>query len=273
MPEGPEIRIAADRIGRVLVGVAPTRVFFAFPSLKPFEEELAGQPITRVATHGKAMLTRFAHGLTIYSHNQLYGRWFTSAPGKLPKTNRSLRLALHTELGSAWLYSASDIEVLDAEGIASHPFLSRLGPDILDPELTPERVVAQLRDPRFAGRSLAALYLDQHFLAGLGNYLRSEILFTAGLAPERRPKELSDQACHALAQETLALARRSYRTGGITLDENHRRLTVRGKSSRSRPQRFWLFDREGQPCYRCAQVIQRETRGSRRIYRCPQCQS
>ncbi len=273
MPEGPEIRIAADRIGRVLVGAAPTSVFFAFPELKPFESQLTGQRIAGVVTRGKAMLTQFTCGLTIYSHNQLYGRWFTSKPGKTPGTRRSLRLALHTELGSAWLYSASDIEVLDDSGLAAHPFLSRLGPDILDPEVTPERIVQQLRDPRFSGRSLAALYLDQRFLAGLGNYLRSEILFTAGLAPERRPRDLSDQACERLARETLKLAQRSYRTGGVTLDDEYRagqggaRKTGRGR------QRFWLFDREQQPCYRCEQTILRETRGSRRLYRCPQCQS
>ena len=30
---------------------------------------------------------------------------------------------------------------------------------------------------------LTALYLDQSFVAGIGNYLRSEILFNAGLNP------------------------------------------------------------------------------------------
>jgi endonuclease-8 len=33
---------------------------------------------------------------------------------------------------SALLYSASDIAVLDAAGIQAHPFLSRVGPDLLD---------------------------------------------------------------------------------------------------------------------------------------------
>lgn len=272
MPEGPEIRIAADRIGRVLVGAAPTSVFFAFAGLKAFERELTGQQIIGIGTHGKAMLTKFAHGLTIYSHNQLYGRWFTSKPGETPGTRRSLRLALHTELGSAWLYSASEIEVLDESGLASHRFLSRLGPDILDATLSPQHIVQRLRDPRFSGRSLAALYLDQRFLAGLGNYLRSEILFTAGLAPGLRPRDLSDQACERLARETLVLARRSYQTRGITLDDVHRTTRAGARSSGRGRQRFWLFDREGQRCYRCEQTIQKEISGSRRLYRCPGCQ-
>ena len=46
---------------------------------------------------------------------------------------RSLRVALHTRTHSALLYSASDVDLLDAEGLAGHPFLNRIGPDILDP--------------------------------------------------------------------------------------------------------------------------------------------
>lgn len=272
MPEGPEIRIAADRIGRVLLGAETSGVYFAFPRLKPFQSELTGQRIVAVATRGKAMLTRFEQGKTIYSHNQLYGRWFTNKSGKQPESRRSLRLALHTALGSAWLFSASEIEVLDDEGLARHPFLSKLGPDILDPELSPEHIAERLMLPRFRGRSLAALYLDQHFLAGLGNYLRTEILFTARLAPGLRPRDLSSSECMTLASETLVLARRSYATAGITLADEYRKAGRRRTSSTRGRQRFWLFGREGQPCYICAELIERETRGSRRLYRCPACQ-
>ena len=55
------------------------------------------------------------------------------------------------------------------------------------------------------------------FLAGLGNYLRSEILFVSGLHPGLRPADLEEGQLGRLARETLAVARRSYRTGGVTL--------------------------------------------------------
>ena len=47
---------------------------------------------------------------------------------------------------SAMLYSASDIEVLDAEGEREHPFLSRLGPDVLSQAPTPVDLAARLRE-------------------------------------------------------------------------------------------------------------------------------
>lgn len=263
MPEGPEIRRAADRVARVLVGKRLESVSFAFPSLKPFEERLANSKVKAVDTHGKAMLTRFENDLTIYSHNQLYGRWFTVKRGKLPDTRRSLRVALHTPTHSALLYSASDISVLTPESLETHPFLSRLGPDILDSELDSDIIANRLDQDRFRRRSLAALYLDQGFLAGLGNYLRSEILFRAGLHPKLRPMDLQPESKARLARETLKICRRSYETGGVTLEDSTRRAAG---------ERFWVFARALRPCYVCKTRIQRENFSGRRLYFCPTCQ-
>ena len=115
MPEGPEIRRAADRIASVIEGRAVDEVFFAFPELKPWEDRLRGQRVRRAQPRGKALLIRFEQGVTMYSHNQLYGRWFIRERGVLPPTRRQLRAAIHTERPSALLYSASEIDLLDDE--------------------------------------------------------------------------------------------------------------------------------------------------------------
>lgn len=73
MPEGPEIRIAADNVAKAIVNQPIREIFFAFEHLKPYEEILSQQLITAVDTKGKGMLIRFTDGLSIYSHNQLYG--------------------------------------------------------------------------------------------------------------------------------------------------------------------------------------------------------
>lgn len=75
MPEGPEIRRAADNLEAAIKGKPLTDVWFAFAQLKPYESQLTGQLVTRIETRGKALLTHFSNGLTLYSHNQLYGVW------------------------------------------------------------------------------------------------------------------------------------------------------------------------------------------------------
>jgi endonuclease-8 len=272
MPEGPEIRRAADRISNVLAGRVIEKLEFAFPELHAFEAQLAGQAVRGVDTRGKAMLTRFENGLTLYSHNQLYGRWYIRRRGELPETKRSLRVALHTCDHSALLYSASDIAMLTQGQLERHPFLSRLGPDILDPSLTATRIASRLQETRFRRRRLAGLFLDQAFLAGLGNYLRSEILYCAGLDPRLRPVDLERGQRARLGRQTLAVSRRSYRTGGVTLTASLAgRVTRRG--SRQARKRFWVFSRQGQTCYRCASTIIRQNHSGRRLYFCPECQS
>lgn len=269
MPEGPEIRRAADRLAEAVVGAPLRSAWFAFPALKPHEKRLRGRRIEAIEPHGKALLTHFDHGWTLYSHNQLYGVWKIAAAGERPDTARSLRVALETEDRAILLYSASDVAMWRTTDLPTHPFLSKLGPDVLDPALSAAAVETRLDDARFRGRALGALLLDQAFLAGMGNYLRSEVLFAARLRPERRPQDLDRSERRALARELLAIPRRSYATRGIPpasgMREDYLTDTPDGF-------RFEVFDREGQPCPACGDTIVRREVGTRRLYLCPRCQ-
>lgn len=272
MPEGPEIRRAADRIAKVVQGRVIERVEFGLPRLQEFEGMLSGVKVNELETRGKALLTHFDNDLTLYSHNQLYGRWYVVKRDRLPKTNRSLRVALHTETHSALLYSASDIEVLTADELTTHKFLARIGPDILSQELTPQRVVQQLEDAKFSGRKLAHLYLDQGFLAGVGNYLRSEILFEARVNPNLRPKDLSPAQHMALGEATIEISKRAYKTAGITNDLE--RVAQLKEQGMKRSQfRHHVFARQSRRCYECGSKVTKVELSGRRLYYCASCQS
>jgi len=271
MPEGPEIRRAADRVQAVLAGQRLQHVFLAFESLQPWCKTLQGQSVVSVDTIGKHMLVRFDSGLRLYSHNQLYGRWYVRPRDQYPDTNRSLRVGLHTDTHSALLYSASAVDVIREDQLDRDPRLAGLGPDPLHDSVSQSLVRSRLDDPGFRRRQLAALLLDQGFFAGLGNYLRSEILFAARVHPRRRPVDCTGRQLHALAQAILRLPRRSYRTGGIVNgDALVKRLRTQGVSREAR--RFQVFGRDGQACYRCGQKIVRASTGGRRTYYCPGCQ-
>lgn len=269
MPEGPEIRRAADRLAKAVVGRPLYAAWFAFPDLKRHEEPLVGRRIEAIEPHGKALLTRFEGGLTLYSHNQLYGVWKVAAAGERPTTGRSLRVALDTARKSILLYSASDVSMWPTAEIDRHPFLQKLGPDVLDPRLGVDAVAERLQLPRFGGRQLAALLLDQGFLAGMGNYLRSEVLFEAGLDPTCRPRQLDAARLESLAAALLAVPRRSYLSRGIRPARGMRAeyLEHGGEGFR-----FKVFDRAGQACPRCAGMILRRELAGRRLYLCPGCQ-
>lgn len=262
MPEGPEIRRAADQLA-VILKQPLTQVWFAFPALKPYESRLTGQDVLAIETRGKALLIHFTCGLTMYSHNQLYGVWKVVQAGETPQTRRDLRVRLENKDWAILLYSASDIEIWQTADIEQHPFLQRIGPDVLNTALTTEQVTSRLLDKVFRRRQLGALLLDQRFLAGLGNYLRAEILWASYLSPSHRPESLTSEQITLLSDQLLAIPRLSYQTRGTMDDSVHHGALFQ----------FKVFDREGKPCERCHAPILRNMVTSRPFFYCPVCQT
>jgi endonuclease-8 len=270
MPEGPEIRRSADAIASVLDGRKLIEARFAFARLRRYEAQLEGRRVRAVEPRGKAMLVHMEKGLSLYSHNQLYGEWAVFA-GDPPDTHLQQRVLLRTRAGVAVLYSASEIEVMPTDALKHHPYLAKLGPDLLGTDMNTARALAQIRESRFAGRALAGLMLDQGFLAGLGNYLRSEILFFARLHPDRRPRDLTSAQLRTLAAKAVQITRRAYRTAGVTNNAQlARRLRAQGASFGE--YRHAVFERTGLPCYICGTSIVRVSRG-RSLFYCPHCQA
>ncbi|WP_114191787.1 endonuclease VIII [Edaphovirga cremea] len=262
MPEGPEIRRAADKLVDAVVGTPLTRVWFAFLELQHYQAQLVGSTIESIDTRGKALLTHFSCGLSMYSHNQLYGVWRVVEAGAEPDSKRSLRVRLETQERAILLYSASDIEIWPSGTIAEHPFLQRIGPDVLDENLTVTEVKARLLSPRFYRRQLSGMLLDQAFLAGLGNYLRAEILWQAKLAPQHKPQDLDPLKLEVLANALLDVARLSYSTRGVVNENHHHGALFR----------FKVFGRTGLPCERCGEPIVKTSLSSRPFFWCPCCQ-
>lgn len=92
------------------------------------------------------------------------------------------------------------------------------------------------------------MLLDQAFLAGLGNYLRAEILWQAQLAPQHRPQDLTPEALQRLAQALLAVPRLSYHTRGQVNDDRHHGALFS----------FKVFHRSGEPCPRCGAMMKND---------------
>ena len=181
MPEGPEIRRAADSLEAAIKGKTLTHVWFAFPQLKPFETELVGQTVTHIETRGKALLTHFSHNLTLYSHNQLYGVWRVVKADEQPQTTRVLRVRLQTADKAILLYSASDIEMLTPEQLLTHPFLQRVGPDVLSDEQLEALSYALLDIPRLSYNTRGVVDENKHH----GALFRFKVFHRAGKKCER----------------------------------------------------------------------------------------
>jgi formamidopyrimidine-DNA glycosylase len=118
-------------------------------------------------------------------------------------------------------------------------------------------------------RPIAEILLDQQKIAGIGNIYRSEILWRAGIAPDRPGTDIThDEAVNLLSSTRLVMADairlrgssiRDYRDTNGEKGEFHKYLKAYGRT--------------GQPC-QCGQAI-RETKeiDGRTVYYCNVCQA
>lgn len=271
MPEGPEIRQSADALERQINGKVIDRICFGLDELKKWEPRLTKASIKQVKTFGKAIVITLDNDLNIYSHNQLYGRWQFCSTDNYPQSSRQLRMAIDCQGASALLYSASDIAVLDASGLANHAFLKKVGPDVLHSSTSIDCIASRLKSKTFRNRQLGALLTDQAFVAGLGNYLRCEILYASGLHPKIRASVLTDAQVFRLARAIHDLAHQSYETGGITNNLNCATWLMK-QGATFEDSRFYVFRREGMRCYHCGNLIHKSQYNGQAFYHCSICQ-
>ena len=268
MPEGPEIYRAA-RLVHDAVADQTIELKLLYPSLIARSRALKHATIKRVHVRSKAMLTEFSNGAVLYSHNQLYGEWRVHPLGQA-LLHKQQRLVITTAAHQVVLYSATDFAWLRAGQEEEHPYIAKLGPEVLAQGVTPAVLAKRLSG--FARRNLATAMLDQGVLAGLGNYLRADILFVSRLSPQLRVGDLSSAQLHNLAQVIHQLTWRSVRRDGVLLPTvDYKKLRAQGDDYEAA--RFYAFDREGLPCRVCSTPIARTDLGGRGVFFCPSCQA
>ena len=270
MPEGPEIRREADALARALAGRELAHVEYRIAALAARGRRLRGARVLRVYPRGKALLIEFDRGVTHYSHNQLYGQWRVLAAGqRRRRLARGPRRARHGGAHGGPLQSRPRSSCSTSGAVARHPYIAKLGPDVLDPATTVRAIAARIEDPRFARSSLAALLLDQRFHRGTGQ-------LPAQRDPARRPPagarcgpatSTTTQRA-ALARAIHALPRQSYRTRGITSDLRGRARCA-GRGLAFEDYRFRVYGRAGLPCRACGAPIARREAAGRGLFACP----
>lgn len=119
-------------------------------------------------------------------------------------------------------------------------------------------------------RTLKTLLLDQTRVLGLGNIYASEALFRAQINPFLISADLSSKRVERLHQAIRDVLR------AAVSGNSSRRLNLEDPKGFSYGEAFgkvWqVYEREGEPCFRCGAKIRRATQGGRSTYWCPRCQ-
>jgi endonuclease VIII len=260
MPEGDTIHRTAAALRRALVGQPLVRV--ELPR-RPRPHPAVGATVDRVEARGKHLLIATSDGLIVHTHQKMTGSWHLYRPEeRWRKKAAAARVVLGTASVTAVCFAAPVAEVLDEDALARHPIIRALGPDLTDPATDPTDAAERLGRLSALDRPIGVALLDQRIGSGVGNVVRSEVLFLVGVAPATPVGELDPPRRH----EVMAVAARLLRDN-LEVD---RRTTV----PRAPAGTLWVYGREGEPCRRCGTAISRETLGTpaRSVYRCRTCQ-
>ncbi len=318
MPEGPEVRRYADALDQALSGhrikslEARTRDARAW--LSEHGDRLINRRVLRVTSHGKHLIGYIEGGFFFHSHLMMWGRWqvfsvkATAGARATKRTKRQSgeaevlplpvekdrreRARILVEDRAAILFSAPIFNVGEGNPYQQIENLATLGPDIIpaNGKFNKREFRRRLRLPEHLDLPIGAALLNQRILAGLGNYLRAEVLFNCRVNPWRRVGDLTERELRCLTREAHELAQRAYLSKATAGEEDRLRMSEDNslvyQAGREMGTRHVVFRRTNLPCLRCGASIRQlrqptfnpdrledEEERTRIVYFCPNCQN
>ena len=292
MPEGPEVRKYADALNAALSGRAivslEARTKDARKWLHDNERRMIGRHVKRVVSHGKHLLGYIEDDFFFHSHLMMWGRWQTFGPTELPEKDRRERARIVVEGGAAILLSAPIFNAGEGDPYEKIEILSTLGPDALPYRGRFDRAEFLRRLLEHKEETIGAALLNQRIVAGLGNYLRAEVLFNCKINPWLTVGELTQPNLSCLSKTIPQLTRDAYKRGATATEEDRKRMasdsTMVYQPGREYGTRHMVFRRTNLPCLRCGEKIRQlrqkttqnqddEEERTRIVYFCARCQA
>ena len=278
MPELPEVETIRRDLRPHLVGHTVTRVevndrrLLTPAQANRLRRAVLGQVWKEIGRKGKYLTVTLANGWEMIFHLRMTGQLMLKTDqgmkevGILGKASGNYRMLLEFDhgIGLAFYDQRRFGEVFLKGPQDKWPGKTESGPDPID-GLSQDDFVGRVR--RKTTR-IKPLLMDQSFLAGVGNIYAQEALFKAAIRPTRHANRISrDEA------GSLFTALRDILLSAI----EHRGSTRRdyrdafGKSG-SAQDLHTVYDRGGEPCFKCETALRESRVGGRGTVYCPKCQ-
>lgn len=191
MPEGPTIVTFQKRLQKF----AGQKVTEAGGYNNPFSEEMTGQILEEIGTYGKYLILQF-RDFFITVHFGLYGSFLINDEKKV---NPALMLRFGTEVVNFYVVKIKRVELhyrshFDME---LHPF---------DASFRADKSL-EILQKNFSQHTIGYMLMNQQLFPGLGNIIRNEILFFAGIHPEsiieKIPQNKLEELMHQFHQFSI----------------------------------------------------------------------
>jgi formamidopyrimidine-DNA glycosylase len=279
MPELPEVEAVVRTLRPLVQGrrIRCVHVFHPIATKPQTAAHLArhgqGRRIRIAERRGKYVLLVLDRGV-LTMHFKLDGQllWFSNGKELLERANQGekgvhIDVALELDKGVLGFADRRHFGRVHAwKSAEACPGLSVIGVDALSRDFTSSRFAELLAA---SNRPLKHFLLDQSHVAGLGNIYSCESLWHARLDPRRRANTLKPQEAHRLHKAIVSVLARALECClHPAPDFRDPEWWFQGLETILR-----VYGREGKPCRRCGEPIQRVAQGGRSTYYCKRCQN
>ena len=240
MPEVIEIRKFANflkkymlnkKIKNIIIHKGRYKKYDAFPLYNKIVKDLPLKVID-IKTKGKFLYFILEKGYYIYSTLGLRGGWtyydnkkkkyiFPKLIDYIPneKIKQYQKVALdhlniQFTIPNCKIYyydnlSFGSMKVVNSDNNLDKKLRS-LAPDIMDKETTFELYQERIRQKKYEDKPIGIVLMDQKFISGIGNYLRSDILWLSKINPHTKIKDLTDDKLEIIYNNSKLLTHGEY---------------------------------------------------------------
>ncbi len=277
MPELPEVETVARGLraalpGRRILSVRLSTKTNFIEDPAALEMQLPGRTVSAIRRHGKLLLVDLepranadaSEPGALSIHLGMTGQIVVTVPDAPvpPHTHVFLSLDDGRELRYTDVRRFGKMRLL-ASGVAPATKATTLGMDSLTMRLEEFRTLLGRKRNR-----IKALLLDQGALSGMGNIYTDEALWRARIHPTRLGVNLNPDQVTRLYGEVIAVLNEAIKLKGSSVSDY-----VDAEGNRGEFQtRHRVYQRFGEPCYRCGAKIRRSVVAGRTTHFCAKCQ-
>lgn len=227
-------------------------------------EDLAGARIEEIRRRGKYIGINLDDGRSLVIHLRMSGRLRLGCRECEAKYAR-----LILRLGKRMTVFFIDPRRLGTAELYEDGFEVPVGIEPLSEDFTPAalaKLAAVSRAP------IKGFLLDQKRIAGIGNIYAAESLWRAKLDPRRKANELSRAEIGRLHKAIVGVLSEAVDGLGTTLGTGVSDYHPTATETGSFQNHLAVYGREGEPCERCGEGIERLIQAGRSTCFCPACQ-
>ena len=153
-----------------------------------------------------------------------------------------------------------------ANNINEHFLIKNLGVEPLDEVFNEDYLYTKIKK---SNASIKSLIMNQKIVVGIGNIYANEILFLSRINPRKKGKYITRKNASEITKHSKSILRKAIDAGGTTLQDFFSPSGNKGYFKVD----LNVYDREGEKCFDCSDLIKRIEQNQRSTFLCRNCQS